>query len=158
MEMTDKQKEGNDKWSGTVKLEIDEIVFTHKGKELLRFPLSEIKVIGEMTTIADPMANDWYFVFVTKDNKEYFMPAYANNMESFQKQLGDKLETYIIGTLFASVVINSNIIYPKVLAGQKLFEFNNVEPKNVWEKIERLLGFGKRITSELTEEVKKYNN
>ncbi len=158
MELIDKQKEDNDKWSGTIELEKDDIVFTSTGREIIRLSLLDIKVIGEMTTTADPVANDWYLVFVDKDNEQHFIPAYANNMKSFQEQLGVKLDTEIVGTLFASVDFDSNIIYPKELAGQKLLDFKDAEPKNIWEKIGKFLGLGKPITSDLTEEIKKYSS
>lgn len=156
--MTDKQKEDNDKWSGTIELNKDDIVFKSQGKELIRLSLANIKVIGEMTTAADPMANDWYLIFVDKNNEPYYIPAYANEMESFQKQLGEKLNSIIVCRLFSSIDFDSNIIYPNEFAGQKLFDFKEEPPKNLWEKIGKFLGLGRPIIPELTEEVKKYKN
>lgn len=156
MKLTDTQKEDNDKWSGTVELDKEDIIFKSQGKELTRLSLTNVKVIGEMTTTAEPMTNDWYLVFVDKNNEAHYIPTYANNMESLQKQLGNRLDAEIVGSLFSSIDFDSKIIYPKELAGQKLFEFKEATPINFWEKISKFLGMGKTITAELTEVVKEY--
>ncbi len=52
MELTDKQKENNDRWSGTISLDKEHIVFKSKGKELIKLLLTNVKVIGEMTTVS----------------------------------------------------------------------------------------------------------
>jgi hypothetical protein len=158
MEMTETEKEDNDKWSGTIVLEKDDIVFKWQNIDQKRFSLNDIKVIGEMTSQADPIAIDWYIVFVDKNNEQYYVPAYANEMQNFLKQLGNRLEIEFIGTLYSSIDFASNVIYPKELAGKKFLEFKDDEPKNFWEKIGKFLGFGKPIVAELTKEIKEYKN
>lgn len=156
MELTDKQKENNDRWSGTISLDNEHIVFKSEGKELIKLLLTNVKVIGEMTTVADPMANDWYFIFVDKNNQEHYVPAYANNMETFQKQISERLGIEIYGRLFSSIDFDSNILYPNELLGKKLFDIIETNPKNSWEKILKFLGLGNPKSVELTEEVKNY--
>ena len=89
--MTEKERQDNDRWSGSVLLEDDSIIFKSKDVELKRFLLSNIKVIGEMTSQADPLTNDWMFVFVDINNNQYHIPAYANNMDEFLKLVGQRL-------------------------------------------------------------------
>ena len=64
----------------------------------------------------------------------------------------------IVGTLFSSIDFASNIIYPKELEGHKLLEFENDTPKNFWERLSILLGFGRSIIAKLTKEVGRYKN
>jgi hypothetical protein len=158
IKMTNRQAENNDRWSGTITFDNDEIVFRSQNVELKRLSLTEIKVIGEMTTQADAMSNDWYFVFVDKGNDQHYIPTYANGMQEFLKQLGDKLGMDIVGTLFSSTNFDSNILYPKELAMQKLLDFTDATPKNIWEKLGKIFGFGKPIEAHLTKTVKEHKN
>ena len=67
--MTDleKQKEDNDKWSGTIELDDKFVIFKSKGKEISKFLMSDIKIIGEMTTQDGPCANDWDIIFFCQE-------------------------------------------------------------------------------------------
>jgi hypothetical protein len=121
MSLTIEQKIQNDKYSGTISLIENEIVFSSQETELVRFNISEIRIIAEMTSDADPIKNDWHLVFVN-NTTEYYIPAYANNMQDFLKELSGKLQFQIIMTLFASIELNSNILYPNELVGHKLLE------------------------------------
>ena len=158
MKDLEKQKNDNDERSGTIELDDKFIIFKSQGAEIYKFLLGDIKIIGEMTTQADAFANDWNIIFIGKDGTQYYVPAYANNMDDFLKELGTKLNTTIIGSLSWSVDFNSNVIFPENLAGQKLLDFTDDEPKNIWEKFLKFMGFGKPITSDLTNEIKSYLN
>ena len=79
-------------------------------------------------------------------------------MDNFLSELGIRLDATIIGSLSWSVDFNSNIIFPENLAGQKLLNFTENEPKNIWEKFSNFMGFGKPITSDLTKAIKSYLN
>jgi hypothetical protein len=60
MSLTIEQKIQNDKYSGTISLIENEIVFSSQETELVRFNISEIRIIAEMTSDADPIKNDYY--------------------------------------------------------------------------------------------------
>ena len=155
--MTDLEKETDENF-GTIELDDKFVVFKSEGKEISRFLASDIKIIGERTTKAETYASDWDLIFIVKDNQQIYIPAYANNMDNFLKELGTKLNATIVCTLSSSVDLNSNVIFPKNLAGHKFFDFPNGEPKNIWEKILRFISAGKPIIPKLTNEVKSYLN
>lgn len=160
MAAENKQKTDNDRLSGTISIDDRGVIFSSRGQEIFLITISSIEIIGEMTSQAGPVANDWYLIFVDKNKVAYYVPAYANNMSDFLKSLGSILNCQLVMKLFASTDFNSNIIFPLSLEGHQLLDFKQKKPKNFLEKIGTFLGLGASIEPHITEEVKKikFNN
>lgn len=120
--------------------------------------LTEVKVIGELTTREGAVVGDWFFVFVIDENNWRFSTAYLNQdvFNSFWKQISLRLNCEILPSLFYSSDLNSQVLYPKSLEGNELFLFKEVATKNHWQAFKKLIGLGKEISFELNEKVKAY--
>jgi hypothetical protein len=140
-EPTEKELEEREKWAGKLEIENQDLVFKHGGDQQVKIEISDIKIIGEFTTDADPIATDWYLIIVKKNNEVIYLPAYAVGLQETLKQLSDIFNHEIVPKLFASVKFDSNVIYPKSIDGKKLFQFEGLNPKGIWEKIKVNLGF-----------------
>lgn len=80
-------------------------------------------------------------IVVKKDNEVIYLPAYAVGLQETLKQLSEILNHEIVPKLFASIKFDSNVIYPKSIDGKKLFQFQGLNPKGIWEKVKVNLGF-----------------
>ncbi|WP_192820971.1 hypothetical protein [Rufibacter sp. LB8] len=118
--------------------------------------IDKIKFIGEYTTSAGPMADDWFFVFADSVDQWWQVPALAVDHNNFWTDIGKKLDSEIAPNLFASTSWATSIIYPKSLEKQELFVVVKTEeekPRTFWQK---LFGKGGANTKlELTDKVKQ---
>ncbi|OWP63640.1 hypothetical protein CDA63_07555 [Hymenobacter amundsenii] len=116
--------------------------------------IDKIKFVGEYTTSAGPLADDWFFVFADTIDQWWQAPTLAVDHEKFWKQLGEKLNCELVPGLFASTNFATRVIYPKILDGQELFVFakTEVRPKTFWQKIIGVDDNNEHL--ELTENVK----
>lgn len=137
---TKRELEEREKWAGKLKVETDALIFEH-GEELkVKVKISDIKVIGEFTTEADPVATDWYLIIVKNDNEVIYLPAYAVGLQESLTELSKILNYEIVPKLFASVKFDSNVIYPESIDGNKLFHLKGLNPNGIWEKIKVRMG------------------
>lgn len=130
-----------EKWAGRLEILNEELIFNYGEDQKIKIKISDLKVIGEFTTEADPIATDWFLVIVKKNNEVLYLPAYAVGLQDTLTQLSKTLNHEIVPKLFASVKFDSNVIYPKSIDGEKLFHLKGLNPKGIWEKIKVNMGF-----------------
>jgi len=140
-EPTEKELKQQEQWAGKLEIDDQDVVFKYGEDQQIKIAISNIKVIGELTTDANPIATDWYLVIVKKNNEVIYLPVYAVGLHDILMQLSKILNHEIVPKLFASVIFDSNIIYPKSFDGKKLFHLEGLNPNGIWEKIKLKLGF-----------------
>lgn len=99
--------------------------------------IDKIKFIGEYTTSAGPIADDWFFVFADTVDQWWQVPASAVDHETFWIEIGEKLKCELAPGLFSSTTWRTRVIYPKALEGQELFNVVKEENKTrtFWQKL-----------------------
>jgi hypothetical protein len=140
-----------------MKLTIEEnrVVFEQDPKNKWTLEIDKIKFIGEYTTNAGPIADDYFFVFADTVDRWWQAPTLSVDHEKFWKELGQRLKFEIAPGLFHSTTWATRVIYPKTLEGQELFKIVKTENKKQ-NFIQRLLGIGgERERIELTDNVKR---
>jgi hypothetical protein len=115
----------------------DKVVYEQDPQNRWTLDIDIIKFIGEYTTSAGPLADDWFFVFAETIDNWWQAPALAVDHKEFWTQLGAKLKCEIAPGLFASTNWATRVIYPKSLDGQELFLVVKAytEPKSFWQKL-----------------------
>jgi len=156
-ERTEKELKEQEKWAGKIEIENEKLVFKYGEEQRVTIQISDIKVIGELTTDADPIATDWYLIIVRKNNEVIYFPAYAVGLHESLEQLSKKLNHDIVPKLFASINFDSNVIFSKSIDGEKLFQLEGLNPKGIWGKIKLNLGFSP-ITPVLRSEIIELKN
>lgn len=91
------------------------------GSEFQVLKISDIKIIGEITTSDGPYSDDWFLVFIINKETWYQISMYAENMQDSLQELSRILNAEIVGTLFYSTDWKTNVIYPKEFQGKELF-------------------------------------
>ncbi|MEM9820614.1 MAG: hypothetical protein AAF985_06060 [Bacteroidota bacterium] len=137
---TQEELEERKKWAGHLEIKEQYLVFNYREDQQIKVEIKAIKAIGELTTDADPIAIDWYLIIVKRDNEVIYFPAYAAGLQETLKQLSAILNHEIVPKLFASIKFDSNVIYPKSVDGQKLFQLEGLNPSGTWKKVKVGLG------------------
>ena len=150
--LTEEELKEQEKWAGRLEVENKILSIYFGGNEKLDIKVSELKVIGEFTTDADPIATDWYLILVKENNEVVYLPVYAVGFQEAIKKLSEVLGEEISPKLFSSIQFDSNILFPKNLKDKKLFDFEGINPSGIWDKIKLNLGF-KSITPILRKEI-----
>jgi hypothetical protein len=132
------------------------IYWNQGNSNLLTLEIDKIKVIGEYSTEGGPFVDDWFIVFVMSIDEVNQISAHAEGLEKVLKELSESKGTGVVGSLFYSTQWKTNVIWPKELEGQELFELVNLPPKNRWERLKIRIGLGSVVESHLTEELKQY--
>ena len=137
------------------------IVREHEGQILWTMAVDKLKLIGEYTTAAGPMVDDWFFVFA--ETVEFDKLRLATALEIEHTQFWGQLRACLdcgadckmAPHLFASTSWASRVMYPEKLAGQELFKLVKLESvtKNFWR---RLFGNDADERIELTQEVQQF--
>ena len=156
-EPTDKELKEREKWAGKLEIENQKLVFKYGENQQIKIKISDIKVIGEFTTDADPIATDWYLIIVRRDNEIIYLPAYAVGLQETLQHLSEIYNHEIVPKLFASIKFDSNVIYPKSIDGKKLFDLKGLNPKGIWERIKVNMGLSP-ITPILRKEIIELEN
>ncbi len=140
--------------SGTTCIKNDRIVWQINGQKVVDHPIKHIELIAEYTTSNGPFEDDWFLLFFDDQGASYRISMYAEQITDMMSELGNQLHTELIPSLFASTELNSKILYPKAIKGQKLWHLTQAKPKSMWEHIRAI--FGKQKTEvHLNEEAKK---
>ncbi|WP_026980980.1 hypothetical protein [Flavobacterium suncheonense] len=132
----------------------DKILYELDSQNKWKLDIEKIKFIGEYTTSAGRLAEDWFFVFADTIDQWWQAPSTAIDHEEFWEQLGKKLNCELAPNLFASTNWATRVLYPKTLDGQELFLLIKSEPKpkTFWQKLFKTNNDNVRL--ELTENVK----
>lgn len=128
---------------------------TDKSETLEQIPIKEIKIIGEFTTSAGPIQDDWFFVFILSKDDIRQISAYASGTEEILKQVGQHINADISGQLAASADWKTNTLWPTNFRGQELFKVSEKQPTDIWGKIKSKIGLTE-TEIELTEDLKKH--
>jgi len=107
------------------------------GAAIWELPISDIRVIGEVTTDCGPFVDDYFFCFATDAHAWHEASFYAEGGEEFLKRLATVLGCALKLRLVGSTDFDSYVLWPPHLAGRPMFSFKPVQP-TTW--IGRLIG------------------
>lgn len=110
--------------------------------------LNDILAIGEMTNHLGPFVVDYFFCFVTRDQRWVEASLYSDGWEDFFHTLSERFGP-LVPSLSNSATFASNILWPHHLAGQPMFRVTRPIDSNVFS---RLLGV-RRNAEELTPKI-----
>ena len=124
--------------------------------------LDEVVVIGEYTTDAGPLFDDWFLVFVYKTGDWDSISIYAAGIDDLKQHLSTIYNTDLSKYFLAnSTEWRSYIRYPQGLEGKPFFIFQAhagySKPTTFIHKLKSALGlgvYGKSWELDLTDEVK----
>lgn len=85
--------------------------------------IGDIVVVGQYTTAAGPLSEDFFDVLVTKDHAWHELPLGCVGGVGFFGRLGALLSTELRNPLIRSTDLASEVVWPPTLAGSPLFEF-----------------------------------
>lgn len=141
--------------SGRIALIDGEIHYESQDSSSWSFPVTNLRVFGELTTDHGPMIDDWFLAFVTESANEWYEASfYADGVDEFCEQLALSLGAESLrGELVASTEFASRIIWPPSLRGHPLFRFTRI-PMPWWRRILRF-GLGE-LRIELSPEVRSH--
>ena len=138
--------------SGRLEFEGDTIVYTLPAGEAWRMPVADILVVGEFTTAEGPSIDDYFFLFVARN--QYFEASfYADGRDALLAGLGDRLRHTFATGLCHSTSLASRILWPPRLEGRPLFDLVPEERAGgILGRIRQRLS--PRVLLNLTDEVK----
>jgi hypothetical protein len=155
MELMTKEK-GQERISGRTYIKDGVIIWaTDKSEILVQIPIKDIKIVGEFTTNAGPIQDDWFYIFILDKEDIRQVSAYAIGTEEVLKQVGQQINADIFGQLAASSDWKTNILWPTILRGRELFKTTDKRQTNIWEKLKSKIGLADKKV-ELTDDLKKY--
>ena len=106
--------------SGRLTIEPDSISYTLPQQEGWRVPVSELRLIGEFTNDHGPTLDDYFFVFLTRE--EYFEASfYADGRDAVLAELSRRLQHELRNGLCNSTSLASRVLWPVRLEGLPLF-------------------------------------
>lgn len=142
--------------SGALEIVGERIRYQSEDYGSWELPLAEIKVVGEYTSDNGPYIDDWFLVLVTGDDQWVEASNYCGGQEEAREALVRRFGMESLwGKLWGSTEFASRVLAPSHLAGQPLFEFQEV-PQSVWTTIKR---FGlKTLAKDLTPPVLEHIN
>jgi hypothetical protein len=119
--LSDREKSGALSFDGTV------ITYTSGCYGAFSVPLSELAVIGEYTNPNGPFLDDWFLVFVCRnDGTWYEASMYAEGIDTITQQLTEVFGSCPYIGLANSANYASRIKWPTALVGRPLFTFTPV--------------------------------
>lgn len=112
--------------SGHLQLDGDVIRYRSSAYGDWDLPLSEVRVIGEVTNQSGPFADDYFFCFATGPRIWLEASFYADNGNEFLQTLGAKLGSPLKIGLSNSAGFASRVLWPAHLAGEPMFRFDDI--------------------------------
>jgi hypothetical protein len=123
--------------SGSIVLDGTTVRYRSRNHGTWDISLSTIRVIGEATNQYGPFADDYFLCFATSPQHWHEASFYAEGREVFVAALSRELGFQLIPGLVNSTDFASRILWPPTLAGQPMFQYTDIAPRN-W--LARLLG------------------
>ena len=112
---------------------------------------NKLFVVGEYTTDNGPYGDDYFIVIVNNEGDVYEYPFDSSDAAELLKFVGIKNNENL--ELCNSVEMNSNVIYPESLVGEKLFSIED-KKQGIFSKI---LSFGSsQVEVSLSSAVRNY--
>jgi hypothetical protein len=120
--------------------------------------IKDIILIAEYTTNEGPYVDDYYIIFVTIENgKAYFASCmlYADGTTVALAELKERFGMLSEFGLLRSTEWVSRVMWPVHLAGSDYFQFTEVKPIGLWERISKML-FGPQLEYKPTDAIWAY--
>jgi hypothetical protein len=119
----------------------DTIYLKHNTITLVEIPIAEIKMIGEYTNDKGPFQDDWYVSFYYGENEYFEFSMNTNEIMDMLSNLGKRLNSEIIPSLFSSTDWKSQILFPQKYKGNPIWEIKELESKSPFEKLKAFFRF-----------------
>ncbi|WP_196282696.1 hypothetical protein [Hymenobacter jeongseonensis] len=113
---------------------------TNAGQIVAQIPIKDLKLIGEYTTANGPFVDDWFIVFMTSAKDWKQISEYTPGMAEVLLALGSHLEADIIGSLAWSTSWKTNIIWPKNVEGQEMWDLLTEHPTTLLGRLKKAMG------------------
>jgi hypothetical protein len=97
--------------------------------------LADVRIIGESTNQSGPFADDYFFCFATGPEMWREASFYADGRDEFLRALGARLGVPLDVGLCHSTDFASRVLWPPSLAGQPMFRYQDVSPKDFLGKL-----------------------
>jgi hypothetical protein len=120
--------------------------------------ISDIVLIAEYTTEGGPDVDDYFLVFVTREEGEFY---YSNvtmygagideSLTELERVMGCSLELALV----SSTTWNSRVVWPAKLAGSAYFRYDQAVPEGFWNRVRSSVQ-GKRIESHVADSICEY--
>jgi len=120
--------------------------------------VSDVVLIAEYTTDEGPNRDDYFLVFITREQGELYysnVTMYAAGIEESLTNLESVFGCSLDLTLHSSTKLNSRVVWPRELAGFPYFSYEQVVPHGLWEPL-RTTVRGKQIESHVSESICEY--
>lgn len=102
------------------------IIYTLQEREAWRVSVSDLRVVGEFTNADGPFADDYFFVFIARD--QWFEASfYAEGRDALLAGLGQGFGHKLQTDLSHSTDLASRILWPARLEGHPLFDLHPEE-------------------------------
>lgn len=139
--------------SGRIKLEGDTIVYTLPERVAWRVAVADLRVVGEYTTTDCPYGDDYFFVFIARD--QWFEASfYADGRDTLLAELGDRLDHKLQTGLCNSTSLASRVLWPARFEGHPLFDLVPEEKAgSIFSRIRQRVV--PRVHMNFTDEVKR---
>lgn len=129
--------------SGRIMIEGDAISYVIPQNDGWRVPVADLRLIGERTDHHGPFADDYFFLFLTR-NEHFEASFYAEGREELLSGLSRRLQHELRAGLCHSTDLASRLLWPARLEGHPIFDLIPEEPaatvlgrlkQRVWPKV-----------------------
>jgi hypothetical protein len=108
-------------------LENDEIVWRGEAEDL-RIPLSDVRIVGEVTNQNGPWREDWFLCLVVRDDGTWVEVGMSTGGTDLYEQLASRLGISEPFRLTRSTDFESCVVWPPEIDGSPMFAFSAPEP------------------------------
>lgn len=120
--------------------------------------ISDIMLIAEYTTDEGPKADDYFLVFVTREQGEFYYSSvtmYAAGIGESLTALENWVNCSLELRLNSSRGWNSRVLWPPEFAGSAYFSYEEVVPEGFWERLRSRVK-GNRIECRVADPIIEY--
>jgi hypothetical protein len=120
--------------------------------------VGDIVLIAEYTTDEGPQADDYFLVFITREQGEFYysnVTMYAAGIDESLTELERMMGCSLDLTLHSSTKLSSRVVWPPKVAGSPYFRYEQVVPEGFWDRLRSRVQ-GKRIESHVADSVCAY--
>ncbi|UWZ83519.1 hypothetical protein [Occallatibacter riparius] len=129
-----------------------------KPEQCWAIAVSDVVLIAEYTTDEGPKVDDYFLVFITREEGELYysnVTMYAaginESLTALESLLGCSLEL----ALSSSTEMKSRVVWPQKLAGSAYFRYEQVVPEGFWDRVRSRVQ-GTRMESHVADSVCEY--
>jgi hypothetical protein len=118
----------------------------------------DIFLIAEYTTNEGPKADDYFLVFVTREQGEFYYSSvtmYAAGVDESLTELESWLNCSFDLRLQSSATWNSRVLWPPEFAGSAYFCYEEVVPQGFWDRLRSRMK-GNRIECRVADPIIEY--